>query len=820
MSEKSPQPTNSFVPPNDVEAEKAILGSILLNPTILDDIVGVLKVDFFYDPRHTIVYEAMLRLASHQKPIDIIFVLNELKSKEADSNSNSNSSTGTDIDKDFLLELISKSSLASSPAQTCKIIKEKHALRTIIRVGDQLKSAALRDDTQPNDILDSAQKTLFNLSLENIEKNFVPISEVLDETFERIQNLSESDDEHRGVPTGFYDLDKVLGGLHQSDLIILAARPSMGKAQPISTPVKTNIGWTKIQDLQIGDQLASQDGKSSQVLGIFPQGEKSVFQISFADGRSTRACKEHLWEVCCRHWDTPKILTTGEIMNKLGKKRYQNRMWIERATGHFGHNDKLIVDPYLLGCLLGDGGLTHTSPLISSKDSEILERVRSLLPVGLIIKKIEKSNCDYRIVQESSHQKGKSGVTINPLTESLKKIGVYGKKSNQKSVPETYLLANRCSRICLLQGLLDTDGWVESFGSVRFATTSKKLAEQVQELARSIGAFCTIKPKQGSFTYKGEKKLGLPSFVCNISYTNTAELFSLGRKKKLCNPQKRIKRLNIVEIKEVDKVETACILVSHPSHLYITENYILTHNTSLALEIARRVAMTAGKGVAFFSLEMSKDQLVDRILATASKIDFWKIRTGKFSHDPGNDEFAQLGQALGQLSEAPIWIDDSGSLNILELRSKARRLKFRHDIGLIVIDYLQLMSGRSDTKYSGNRVQEVSDISRGLKLLAKELNVPILALSQLSRSVEGRDDKRPMLSDLRESGSIEQDADIVMFIHREEMYHKETKKKGIADILISKHRNGEVGSIELAFIHRYATFDNLEGARVSGRVNQ
>jgi replicative DNA helicase len=294
--------------------------------------------------------------------------------------------------------------------------------------------------------------------------------------------------------------------------------------------------------------------------------------------------------------------------------------------------------------------------------------------------------------------------------------------------------------------------------------------------------------------------------VCVISYQFTDELVTLTRKKLKCKQTKRIKRLNILSIKSSQRVETACILVSHPTHLYITENYIVTHNTAFALEISRRVAMQSNKGVAFFSLEMSKDQLVDRILATVSKIDFWKIRTGKFSHDPGNDEFSQLGEALGKLSEAPIWIDDSGSLNILELRSKARRLKYRHDIGLIVIDYLQLMSGRSDTKYSGNRVQE--------------LNVPVLALSQLSRSVEGRDDKRPMLSDLRESGSIEQDADIVIFVHREEMYHKETKKKGIADILISKHRNGEVGSIELSFIHRFATFDNLEGAHLSRRVNQ
>jgi replicative DNA helicase len=798
--------TQLATPPNDLEAEKAILGSILLNPNILDDIVSILKPEFFYDPRHTAVYEVMTKLVAQQKPIDILFVSDALKGSNAA------------IDKDFLLELISKSSMASSPAQTCKIIKEKHALRTIIQVGDQLKSSALRDDTQPNDILDSAQKTLFNLSLENIEKNFVPISEVLDETFERIQTLSESDDEHRGIPTGFYDLDKVLGGLHPSDLIILAARPSMGKAQPLTTPIKTKEGWKLLKDLSVGDEIASIDGQSSQVLGIFPQGQKETFEITLADERTTKATSEHLWRVYFRQWESPRVLTTEQIIQKLGKKRYQNRLWIETVSGNFGHDMPLPVDPYLLGCLLGDGGLSDGTPRISSADDELLKEVSKLVDSDLHLVKCGKY--DYRISQKNSHVTGVSGVTPNILTEKLKQLGVFEITSDKKYVPEIYKTANRQSRLRILQGLIDTDGWVESFGSVRFASSSYQLALDVQELARSIGAYCKIKSKSTSFTHKGERKTGLPSFVCVISYQFTDELVTLTRKKLKCKQTKRIKRLNILSIKSSQRVETACILVSHPTHLYITENYIVTHNTAFALEISRRVAMQSNKGVAFFSLEMSKDQLVDRILATVSKIDFWKIRTGKFSHDPGNDEFSQLGEALGKLSEAPIWIDDSGSLNILELRSKARRLKYRHDIGLIVIDYLQLMSGRSDTKYSGNRVQEVSDISRGLKLLAKELNVPVLALSQLSRSVEGRDDKRPMLSDLRESGSIEQDADIVIFVHREEMYHKETKKKGIADILISKHRNGEVGSIELSFIHRFATFDNLEGAHLSRRVNQ
>ncbi|MEO8065269.1 MAG: replicative DNA helicase [Candidatus Doudnabacteria bacterium] len=229
--------------------------------------------------------------------------------------------------------------------------------------------------------------------------------------------------------------------------------------------------------------------------------------------------------------------------------------------------------------------------------------------------------------------------------------------------------------------------------------------------------------------------------------------------------------------------------------------------TSLALDFVRHVAMNEHKAVGIFSLEMSKDQLVDRLLAAEADVDLWKMRTGKLNDLGPDNDFERIGHALGRLSEAPIFIDDSGSVNIMELRTKARRLQSEHDLDLIVVDYLQLMQGRS----TENRVQEVSEISRSLKILAKELNVPVLALSQLSRAVEQRGgDKKPQLSDLRESGSIEQDADVVMFIYRDEMYTgKDSRKPHIAEILIRKHRNGPTGDIELFFDQEKTSFKNL-----------
>jgi replicative DNA helicase len=454
--------TNGIRPakPSDLTAEKALLGSIILNGKLLDELTDILLVEHFYDPGHKWVYKACVDLWRTNSPTDVVYLLQKFAEYAKDKND----PVLEKMDLDYLLDILSYSSLSSSVQATAKILKDKFLLRTIVETGEILVETGYKGGIQPVDLLDSAQQKLYEISLQTIERNFVPISEILVDTFERISQLYQNQGELRGVPTGFTDLDRILGGLHNSDLVILAARPSMGK-------------------------------------------------------------------------------------------------------------------------------------------------------------------------------------------------------------------------------------------------------------------------------------------------------------------------------------------------------------TSLALEITKRVALNSKTPVAIFSLEMSKDQLVDKILTSLSGIDAYKIRSGRLQENNENSDFARLGEAIGILNDAPIWVDDGGSLNILELRSKARRLKSRHGIGLIIIDYLQLMAGRSDRGYNGNRVQEVSDISRGLKMLAKELNIPILALSQLSRSVEGRDDKRPMLSDLRESGSIEQDADVVMFVHREEMYHKETKKKGIADILISKHRNGQTGAIELAWVDRLATFENLDGGR-------
>lgn len=230
--------------------------------------------------------------------------------------------------------------------------------------------------------------------------------------------------------------------------------------------------------------------------------------------------------------------------------------------------------------------------------------------------------------------------------------------------------------------------------------------------------------------------------------------------------------------------------------------------TSFALNLAEHAAIDRKLPVGIFSLEMSKEQLIERLLASQAGVDSWKLRTGNLV----DEDFPKIGFGMGVLSEAPLFIDDSAGGNIMEIRAKARRLQMEHGLGMIVIDYLQLMEGRSHGS-DNNRVQEISEISRSLKGLARELNVPIIALSQLSRAVEHRPDKRPQLSDLRESGSIEQDADVVMFLYRDDYYDPESDRKGITEILIKKHRNGPTGAVGLFFNPAQMRFSNLEKNR-------
>ena len=789
------------VPPHSIEAESSVLGGLLLDNGAWDRVGDLLADGDFYRHEHKLIYAAIGQLINANKPADVITVHEQLQ----------NLGKAEEVGGlHYLNSLAQYVPSAGNIRRYGEIVRERAILRKLISASDEIATNAFNPQGKAVDkILDEAEQKIFNIGEEGsrMKQGFQSMDALVVELLDRVTEMADNPNDITGVPTGFYDFDRMTSGMQAGDMIVLAARPSMGKAQPLDAKVRTRRGWKAMSELEVGDALASVDGRPSMVTGLFPQGVKQVYRVTFSDGRSTECCAEHLWKIAYREWEAPRVVDTRELMRLLSHRCYRNRLWIERATGDFGHEESLPVDPWVLGALLGDGCLTGSgSVMFSTASQQLLDRMGERIDDGLEL--VHASAYDYRIVRrDRARVKGMRGTQPNPLRVALDALGLFGLPSDRKFIPRLYLEAGRAERLALLQGLLDTDGWIEKWGSVRLSTASRQLAEDTAELVRSLGGWCSITSKQPHFTnVAGMRLAGLPAYVCHISHPEPRSLFLLSDKQARA-PEKwvRQKRLNVLSVLPTRQTECQCISVSHPSRLYITDGDIVTHNTSLAINIAEHVALNEGLPVAVFSMEMGAAQLAVRIVGSIGRIDQGRLRTGKLT----DEEWPRLTEAIEKLRNISLHIDETPGLTTSELRANARRLARQcGQLGLIVVDYLQLMSVSSSMS-DENRATAVGEISRGLKMLAKELKCPVIALSQLSRGVESRTDKRPMMSDLRESGAIEQDADVIMFIYRDDYYNKESKEPGVAEVIIAKQRNGPTGTVKLAFLKPLTKFENL-----------
>ncbi|MFN3353918.1 MAG: DnaB-like helicase C-terminal domain-containing protein, partial [Brevundimonas sp.] len=650
----------------------------------------------------------------------------------------------------YLVDMVDRAPPSANAKHYAETIMDLAMRRDLIRIAGDLMVAAPDASKPAREHLSEAEGALFGLAeAGEASRAVATFSEALEGALEQAEAAFRRDGRLAGIATGLIDLDQKLGGLHPSDLLVLAGRPSMGKAQPLESRILMADGsWRTMGEIGFGDALASVDGAPSVVTGVYPQGEREVFRVTLSDGRSTLACAEHLWTVDCSKWgDRRRTVSTADLARMLQAERYRRRISLPLVSGDFGRDDALPLDPWLLGALLGNGGISGNSVLFSTADAATLFRVQKV--VGSDRVRDAGGDYDYRLIANDCAPE-------HNVALALLNLGLKGTHSHDKFVPPAYLKGSRETRLAVLQGLLDTDGWVETFGAVRIALASRRLAEDVQTLVRSLGGVCSISVKHPTFTHKGEKKAGLPSYVCNISHPDRASLMTLARKRRRCAEGMRFRAPTIVSVEPAGVEPVQCIAVSHPDHLYVTDDYIVTHNTALALNVAMNAAR-AGSRVFFSSLEMSKEQLATRALAELAGVSGDRIRKGAITEA----DFARLHDAAREYHKLPIHIDETGGISIAKLCARARRHQRKHGIDLLIVDYLQLIT--IDGAKGGNRVQEVTAITTALKALAKELNVPIIALSQLSRQVEAREDKRPQLSDLRESGSIEQDADVVMF---------------------------------------------------------
>ncbi|MFD2766316.1 replicative DNA helicase [Micromonospora eburnea] len=501
------------------------------------------------------------------------------------------------------------------------------------------------------------------------------------------------------------------------------------------------------------------------------------------------------------------VVTTAQIAATLRTETADRRLnhAVENCAPLQLPERDLAVPPYTLGVWLGDG---HTgASRFTTADAEMIDLVEQdgfvVRPSGPMVYTIVlptpagnpdltcvDCGCSTRARREnpSSRRCAECHDRNRTFLALLRRAGV----SHAKHIPLDYLRASEAQRRALLAGLMDTDGTVAPTGNLQYTSTSKRLIEGVRELVVSLGYRCTINEKQ----VRGRTEESSTAYTVNFSTPDP--IFRLTRKRTAHAARRRTSsgvrtsaRL-VVDVRPVASVPVRCVTVDNPEHLYLAgRSMIPTHNSTASMDFARNAAIRANQASAIFSLEMSKVEIVMRLLSAEARVPLHVLRSGQLS----DDDWTKLARCMGEISEAPLFVDDTPSMNLMEIRAKARRLKQKHDLKLIVVDYLQLMTSPKRTE---SRQQEVADLSRGLKLLAKEVECPVIAVSQLNRGPEQRTDKRPQLSDLRESGSIEQDADVVILLHRDDYYDKESPRAGEADFIVAKHRNGPTDTVTVA----------------------
>lgn len=769
-------------PPQDMAAEQAVLGGMLLSKDAIADVLEKMKSADFYRPAHQDIADVILDLYDRGEPADAVTVAAEL-----DRRGQLRRIGGAP----YLHTLISTVPTAANAGFYATIVAEKALLRRLVEAGTRVVQYgyAGADGADVADVVDRAQAEIYDVTENrNQSEDFVALEDLLQPTMDEIDAIASSGGMSRGVPTGFIDLDEITNGLHGGQMIIIAARPGVGKALALDTPLPTPTGWTTMGEVAVGDFLIGDDGLPTRVVAATEvMVGRPCYEVEFSDGTIIVADEQHQWLT-----DTRASRKSAQAA-ATGYNRYKNQRTFaqvrtteeisrtlrcatkDRRLNHSVSNAKplaaadadLLVPPYTLGAWLGDG--TSAAAQITTADPEILVRIEG------------------------------EGMDVGSVQARLRTIGVLG----DKHIPMHYLRASETQRRALLAGLLDTDGTVTKGGSVQFSVTNRRLAADVEELIVSLGYRCQLSTKR--VHGRSEET----SIAYTLTFSTEDVVFGLERKALLHKDRRansgsaRHSSRFIVDVRPVDSVPVRCVEVDNGSHMYLaSRSMVPTHNSTLGLDFMRSCSIKHQLASVIFSLEMSKSEIVMRLLSAEANIKLGDMRSGRMN----DDDWTRLARRMSEISEAPLYIDDSPNLTMMEIRAKARRLKKKADLQLIVVDYLQLMS--SGKKYD-SRQQEVSDFSRSLKLMAKELHVPVVAISQLNRGPEQRTDKRPQVSDLRESGSLEQDADMVMLLHRPDAFDREDPRGGEADIILGKHRNGPTANITVAHQLHLSRFTNM-----------
>ena len=704
-------------PPQDIPAEQSVLGGMLLSKDAIADVVEVVRATDFYRPAHQTIFDVVVDLYGKGEPADPITVSAELTRL---------GEIGRVGGAPYLHTLLSSVPTAANAGFYARIVAEQAVLRRLVEAGTRIVQLGYGASGSGgvDDVVDRAQQSIYDVTERRSSEDYTILEELMQPTMDELEAIGSRGGSMSGVPTGFADLDALTNGLHPGQFIVIAGRPGLGKALALDTPLPTPTGWTTMGEVAVGDLLLGADGRPTRVTGATEVlTGRPCFEVAFSDGTRVVADAHHQWLTHTRSSrrsaaGAPLVRTTAELAATVrcetGDQRANHS--VTNAAALQLPEAALPLPPYALGVWLGDG---HWAGARFTTDGP--EIVMHLEAEGLVV---------------TPHAARRQDALLRGLSVL-----------DAKRVPAAYLRASEPQRRALLAGLMDTVGTVTSTGNLQFTVASEGQARDVHELVLSLGHRCTMRTK------RVESRTEARSTRSTLNWTTDARVFRLERKHLLHKERTRASAACtsarwITAVEPVASVPVRCVEVDNADHLYLaTRSMVPTHNSTMGLDIARTATVKHGMATAIFSLEMSKTEITMRLLSAEARVPLHHMRAGTMT----DDDWGRLARRMGEVAEAPLYIDDSPNLTMMEIRSKARRLRQRNDLKLIVIDYLQLMSGN---KKSESRQQEVSELSRSLKLLAKELEIPVIAMSQLNRGAEQRTDKKPQIADLRESGCL------------------------------------------------------------------
>lgn len=689
--------------PQNIEAECGVLGSIIIDPEAIVQVADFLHSDDFYRDAHRIIYEVIIQLYEQHEPADFITICDVLE------RTNRLEQIGG---ASYITSLINQVPTSGNVEYYGHIVARTALSRRLIHAAGQIAAIAYEEPDSAI-ALDKAEQLIFKLSQGHSRADFSALRDVLGDYMVKLEQLNERRGSIIGVPTGFTDLDRLTGGLQGSDLIILAARPAVGKCV---------TARTLIDDPLTGERLTIEEcvqRRLSHVHGLsedwtihataigdwIDSGIQPCYRVQTQLGRTIEVTGHHPF-LTVQGWQPLHDLCVGQ------------HIAVPTNVPAFGTDESWSLDLVrLLAYFIAEGGLTNISPMFTNTDPVIIE------DLGKLAKDKSFPACVWKWSRRYLAEFLRTLMSCN---------GSIYEHTNSAPIIE----------FCVDSSVLASDLY---HALLRFGIIARFYQKTPQAWSVQITNPESVKRYQDEIGWIGEKAQYFAEYT-DTHVTAFADALDNPVLHRIASPD--IYWDKIITIEAIGEHQVYDLTVPDGAN-FIAQD-IFVHNTSFALSLAHNSASKHQRSVAVFSLEMSKEQLAQRILSMDAGIDQQRLRTGWIE----DDEWERIVFSMEKLSEANIWIDDTPGISTLEMRSKARRLHAEHGIDLIVVDYLQLMQSEIGGKRNENRVQEVSEISRNLKGLARELNVPILALAQLSRTVESRQSKVPQLSDLRESGCL------------------------------------------------------------------